>query len=193
MTIYGYARVSTGRQDTENQIPALVQAGCEEIITETVSGASQVLPLRDALLDRLQEGDTLVVVALDRLGRRSIDMLTIVENLTQRGVELRFLREGVDTATPTGQLVLTVMAGIAEMERAILIERTKAGMDRARRAGTHIGRPHALTDAQIELVWSLWDSGRTVRETAELLGVSTRTIDRARARRPVDHAPPAVA
>lgn len=193
MTIYGYARVSTTMQDTENQVPALRSAGCEEIVTETVSGASQVLPLRQALIDRLEEGDTLVAVAVDRLGRRAVDVLSLVDDLSSRGVTIRLLREGIDTSTPTGQLVLTIMAGLAQMERATLIERTRAGMARARRAGTHIGRPHALTDAQRELVWSLWGEGRTVRETAELLGVSTRTIDRARARRPVDQTPPAVA
>ena len=93
----------------------------------------------------------------------------------------------------TGELVLTIMAGLAQMERATLIERTKAGLAEARRRGVHIGRPRALTDAQTELVWRLEDDGETLSSTAELLGVSTRTIDRARARRPVDQTPPAVA
>lgn len=193
MTVFGYARVSTGRQDTANQLPLLEDAGCEEIVEEIVSGASHSLPLRDALLARLTEGDTLVAVAVDRLGRRAVDVLSLVEHLSSRGVTIRLLREGIDTSTPTGELVLTIMAGLAQMERATLIERTRAGLAEARRRGVHIGRPRALTDAQTELVWRLEDAGETLASTAEMLGVSTRTVSRIRARRPVDHDLPAVA
>ena len=193
MTVFGYARVSTGRQDTANQLPLLEDAGCEEIVEEIVSGASHSLPLRDALLARLTEGDTLVAVAVDRLGRRAVDVLALVDDLSSRGVTIRLLREGIDTSTATGQLVLTIMAGLAQMERATLIERTKAGLAEARRRGVHIGRPRALTDAQTELVWRLEDAGETLSSTAEMLGVSTRTVSRIRARRPVDHSLPAVA
>lgn len=180
MTIYGYARVSTGRQETENQIPRLRDAGCEEIVEEVISGASHSLPLRDSLLASLTDGDTLVVTSLDRLGRRTVDILMIADDLRERGVGLRMLREGVDTETPVGRMVLTVMASMAELERELLIERTQAGLTRARKAGKRLGRPSALTPAQVRHAGELAEQGVSIAETQAILGASRATVVRAR-------------
>lgn len=180
--VVGYARVSTGRQETAAQAPALRAAGATEVVEEVVSGAAAALPLRDALIAELAEGDTLVVAAVDRLGRSAVDVLTIAEELAARGVRLRLLREGVDTGTPTGVMVLTVMAGMAQLERALIQERTRAGLAAARRRGARLGRPAALTAEGLQAVAAMRDAGATVAETAAALGVSRSVIDRARRR-----------
>lgn len=195
MTNFGYARVSSGRQETENQVPLLRQAGCDEIVEEVISGASRELPLRDALLAKLESGDTLTVVAVDRLGRRALDVLRIAEDLDTRGVSLRLLREGADTSTPSGRMMLGIMASFAEMEREVLIERTNAGLDRARKAGKILGRPTVLTPQRVDLIGSLTRDGRTIDEIVDLVGISRASVVRARRlyRESVDQTPPAVA
>lgn len=180
--IVGYARVSTGRQEVEAQMPALRAAGAVEVIEETVSGAASTLPLRDDLIAELVAGDELVVVGVDRLGRSAVDVLTVADDLRRRGVRLRLLREGVDTATAAGMMVLTVMAGMAQMERALIQERTRAGLAAARRRGARLGRPAALTAEGMQAVAAMHEAGATVAETAAALGVSRSVIDRARRR-----------
>lgn len=182
--ICGYARVSTGHQDMRMQLDALAAAGvpAASITAETVSGAADRLPQRDALLAELAEGDTLVVWRLDRLGRRTLDVLGIVEGLAARGVRLRSLTEAVDTATPAGRLMVTVLAAVAQMERELIRERVQAGVDAARRRGRVGGRPPRLDAAGVQAVGDLWTAGRTIAETAAALGVSPRTVARARAR-----------
>ena len=180
MTIYGYARVSTGRQETENQTSRLRTAGAETIVEEVVSGASRALPMRDALLASLTDGDELIVVGVDRLGRRASDVLHIAEDLDARGVRLHLLREGIDTSTATGRMVLGVMASLAQMERELLIERTQDGLARARRAGKRLGRPPALSPAQVRHAGELAERGVSIAETQELLGASRATVVRAR-------------
>lgn len=174
--------MSTGRQEVEAQMPALRAAGAVEVIEETVSGAASTLPLRDDLIAELVAGDELVVVGVDRLGRSAVDVLTVADDLRRRGVRLRLLREGVDTATAAGMMVLTVMAGMAQMERALIQERTRAGLAAARRRGARLGRPAALTAEGMQAVAAMHEAGATVAETAAALGVSRSVIDRARRR-----------
>lgn len=182
--IFGYARVSTGHQDHRLQIDALTAAGVAPVFitTETVSGAADRLPLRDGLLGGLRAGDTLTVYRLDRLGRRTLDVLAIVEDLAARGVRLRSLTEAIDTATPAGRLMVTVLAAVAAMERDLIRERVQAGVDAARRRGRVGGRPPRLDAAGVQAVGDLQAAGRTVAETAAALGVSPRTVARVRAR-----------
>lgn len=182
--ILGYARVSTGHQDHRMQVDALRAAGVPtgSIVVETVSGAAARLPLRDGLLDDLGEGDELVVWRLDRLGRKTLDVLAIVESLSARGVRLRSLTESIDTRTPAGRLMVTVLAGVATMERELIRERVQAGVQAARRRGRVGGRPPRLDATGLQAVGDLWAAGRTIAETAAALNVSPRTVARARAR-----------
>lgn len=176
--LLGYARVSTADQVLDRQVDALTQAGCTRIFTDTISGAAKVRPGLDELLAYARPGDTIVIQALDRLGRTTLDLLALVEDLTARGVSLRILTLGVDTGTPAGQLVLTVMAALAQMERDILRERTMDGLAAARARGRVGGRPRTMTDAQVGLAREWRDAGKSVREIGRLLGVPEATVRR---------------
>lgn len=180
--VVGYARVSTAGQDHESQLAALAAAGVDEVVTETASGAAAASrPVRDALLAELRPGDALVVWRLDRLGRSMADTVRIVDSLARRGVGLRSLTEAVDTGTAAGRMVVAVLAGLAEMEREAIAERTAAGLAAARRRGARLGRPPALDRAGLQAVVDLTRAGRTGDEIASVLGVSRSTVVRARA------------
>ena len=137
----GYARVSTEDQDCAAQIHELTAAGCSEIVTEHASGADQRRPALARLLDSLKPGDTLIVVRLDRLARSTRHLLQIVDAVQLAGAALRSLRDPVDTSTPAGSFTLTILAAVAELERGLIVERTKAGIEAARRAGRQPGNP----------------------------------------------------
>ncbi|TXS85102.1 DNA invertase [Corynebacterium sp. LK10] len=177
----GYARVSTSDQIVDLQVDALRAAGCGEIVTETGSGyATGARPLRDHLLSELQQGDTLVIWRLDRLGRSMAEVLQIVDDLNSRGVNLISLTDGVDATTPTGRLLLGVLVAAAEYERNLISERTIAGLRAAKSRGRRLGRPRALTPRGLDAVLLMTQSGRTREEIADALGVGTSTVDRAR-------------
>lgn len=179
--VVGYARVSTGHQDHESQLAALAAAGVDEVVTETASGAAAASrPVRDALLAELRPGDALVVWRLDRLGRSMADTVRIVDSLARRGVGLRSLTEAVDTGTAAGRMVVAVLAGLAEMERDAIAERTAAGLAAARRRGQRLGRPPALDRDGLQAVADLTRAGRTGDEIARALGVSRSSVTRAR-------------
>lgn len=171
---YGYARVSTGEQNHQLQIDALVNAGVhlDNIIVETASGAKE-RPLLEALITRLSEGDTLVVWRLDRLGRSVPDLYRLVQTLEERGAHLRSIKDSIDTSTATGRMMLGMLAVLASFERDLLIERTKAGQEIARRNGRRFGRPPKLTNSvirQVQLAHA--DPSLSVSSTAEALGIS---------------------
>jgi len=175
----GYARVSTNDQNLDRQIDALGEAGCDKIFSDQgASGSHESRPGLDALLEYLRPSDVLVVQALDRLGRTTRTLLELVETLRQRGIDLRILNLGVDTRTPAGQLVLTVVAGIAEMERAQLRERTLDGLFAARQRGRVGGRPPRMTFEQVAEARRLREDGRSIAEIARLFRVSERTVRR---------------
>lgn len=179
--IYGYARVSTEEQTHALQVDALTAAGCSEIVTETGSGyTAGARPKRDTLINNLQPGDTLVIWRLDRLGRSMSEVLSIVDELNNRGVKLRSLTDGVDATTPTGRLLLGVLIAAAEYERNLIAERTRAGMKAARSRGARIGRPPALSRRGVDAVCVMTEAGRTREEISDALGVGTSTVDRAR-------------
>lgn len=177
----GYARVSMAQgQVTDRQEDALSEAGCDEIYVDRISGMTSSRPALDRLLDDAQAGDTLVVLSLDRLGRDTRQLLVWVDELRQRQIELRILQLGVDTATPAGRMVFSIVAALAEMERAILVQRVNEGLAAARARGRVGGRPPALSPAQRREVIKLRAEGRTAGEIAELFEVSARTVRRVR-------------
>lgn len=149
MKLVGYARVSTVEQNLDMQIAALKAAGCREIFTDHgLSGADFQRPgLRNALR-QIKRGDMLVVWRLDRLGRSLVDLIHTVNGLSKRGCDFRSLTESIDTSSSGGRLVFHMMAAMAEFERAIISERTKAGMEAARARGSRIGRRPSMTEVQ---------------------------------------------
>src|SRR2546422_2722317 len=140
--LIGYARVSTNDQETATQVAALKAAGCERIYREKASGGRWDRPELHRLLDQLRKGDVLVVWKLDRLSRSLRDVLTIMERLTEAEAKAgsRSLTEAIDTTTPAGRMMMQMVGAFAEFERAMLRERTKAGLDSARREGRIGGR-----------------------------------------------------
>jgi DNA invertase Pin-like site-specific DNA recombinase len=180
----GYARVSTDEQSTDLQIDALKRAGCDCILVDRgVSGAQESRPSLDKALALLQSGDTLATWKLDRLGRSLSHLIRIISSLERSGVAFRSLSEAIDTSTASGRLLFHVMGALAEFERSLASERTRAGLAAARARGALIGRPSKLTSWQIERALALLARKCPVREVARCLDVSPLTIRRAVANR----------
>lgn len=179
--LVGYARVSTHEQHLEAQIAALEEAGCIKTFQEKASGAKTDRPELEAAFGYLREGDVLVVWRLDRLGRSLKHLVETVTALEERGVGFRSIHESIDTTTSTGKLVFHIFAALAEFERDLIIDRTKAGLAAARERGSKPGRKRALTPEQVEVVRGLHGAGaHTVQEIAAIVGgVSRATIYRA--------------
>ncbi|MEC5148758.1 recombinase family protein [Cryobacterium sp. GrIS_2_6] len=180
MSIIGYARVSTEDQNLDGQLLALNGAGAEKIFQDHgVSGTKTTRPGLDAALAYLRDGDVLLVHRLDRLGRSTLHVLALIQELGGKGVGFRSLTESVDTTTPAGRLLLTLLAGLASMEREVTVERTRAGLAAARARGRIGGRPRALTAAQIELAKIMYARGTAVSAIAAELGCGRSTAYRA--------------
>lgn len=179
MSTTGYARVSTDDQDPAAQVGALEAAGCDPVYIERASGSTMERPQWAECNRGLGRGDTLVVVRIDRLGRSLADLVAVLDDLGRRGVAFRSLTEGLDTTTPMGRMVYQLAAAFAEYERALISERTRAGLATARARGARIGRPPALTDEQRATAHQLHDHGRNKAAIARILGVSRSTIRRA--------------
>jgi DNA invertase Pin-like site-specific DNA recombinase len=178
--LIGYSRVSTDDQNLDLQRAALTGAGCTRIYEEKLSGASRNRPQLGRLLDHVRSGDVVVVHRLDRLARSTRDLLDIAESIKEAEAGLRSLSEPwADTTSPAGRMVLTVFAGIAEFERALIQQRTGAGRAAARARGVRFGRPPKLTAEQVMVARRLIDEGTAVRETARILKVHTATLYRA--------------
>jgi len=177
--LLGYARVSTDDQDLALQRQALRDAGCRRLFEEKLSGAQRHRPELARLLDQVREGDVLAVTRLDRLARSTRDLLDVAERLRDAGAGLRSLAEPwADTTSAAGRMVLTVFAGIAEFERALILGRTGAGRAAAQRRGVRFGRPPVLLPDQVALGRRLVEEGQPVREVAKLLKVHRATIYR---------------
>lgn len=175
----GYARVSTAEQNLTLQTDALEADGCERIFVETASGAQRDRPELVKALDYMRPGDTLVVWKLDRLARSMRQLIDTMELLQSKGMGLRSLSETIDTTTAGGMLVFHVFGALAEFERAMIRERTRAGLEAARARGHKGGRPRSLTPKNIAMARSmLRDPGITVADVAEALGVSSATLYR---------------
>lgn len=175
----GYARISTRDQKPHLQMDALREAGCERIFVETASGAKHDRPELAAALDYMRGGDSLVVWKLDRLARSTRQLLETVEALEQRGINLRILTQSIDTGSAGGRLIFTVFSAIAEFEREIICERTRAGLDAARARGRRGGRPRALSEKDLKQARALLtDPEITVEDVARRLGVGPSTLYR---------------
>ncbi len=178
--IIGYARVSTLDQSVELQLDALEQAGCERIFKDQISGVSEERPGWSQARSALRAGDTLVVWRLDRLGRSLKHLISTVTELDDEGIGFRSLQENIDTTTPGGRLVFHIFGALAEFERDLIRERTKAGLAAARARGRRGGRPAKLDAKKIATAQRLLESSEhSVTEVAELLGVSRSTLYRA--------------
>lgn len=179
--LIGYARTSTldQRASIEAQVRDLTAVGCEKVFSEQVSSVDVANREQLALaLDFVREGDTLAVTKLDRLARSVAHLLSIVDTLNRKGVALRILGMGIDTATPTGKLMLTVLGGIAEFEREIMLERQREGVAKAKAEGKYKGRkPTAM--AQAEDVRRLKAEGMGATEIATRLGIGRASVYRA--------------
>ena len=182
--IYGYLRVSTadGRQTTRSQKSALKAAGFTEFREEHVSGMKGVLqrPRLASLLEELKEGDQLWVYDLSRLARSLGDLLSIAQTLQDRGVQLRSVQQGIiETGTPTGELMLSILGAIHQFEVSLLREKTKAGVRAAHAAGRYGGRAPKLNKAQVQEVRRLRAEGASVSHIGKVVGVSRPTVYRA--------------
>jgi DNA invertase Pin-like site-specific DNA recombinase len=179
----GYARVSTEEQSLDLQIDALVEAGCERIFQDKTSGSNLKRAGLARAVKSCRPGDVLVVWKLDRLGRSLLNLVTLVEELNTRGVGLRVLTGHgamIDTTRAEGRMMFGVLATLAEFERELIRERTKAGMRAAKQRGAHIGRPQKLSASEICQAKSLLASGRLTRaNVAARLGVHVGTLRRA--------------
>ena len=173
----GYVRVSTNDQNTALQRNALDSAGCELIFEDKISGKTSERPGLKKVLRILSEGDTLVVWKLDRLGRSMRHLVVLVEELRERGINFRSLTDSIDTSTPMGRFFFHVMASLAEMERELTGERTRAGLEAARQLGRKGGRKPALDEKQIrEIKALLRDPEIQVSDVAKRYGVSRATV-----------------
>lgn len=181
MAIIGYTRVSTKDQDTSLQDSAMAEAKVDRLYTDHgVSGTLASRPELDKALDRLDRGDTFVVWKLDRLGRNTKNVLEVIEDLIDRGVTFKSLTEQIDLSSgPMGKAMLTILAAFAELERATMIERTRAGLEAAKARGKVGGRPSVVDAKKLTMIKKLVASGDHTRaEIARMTGVSPATLYR---------------
>lgn len=178
--IFGYARVSTSDQNTNLQRDKLLEAGCDQIFEDIASGAKANRPELDRMLEMLREGDTVVVWKLDRLGRSMQHLIDLIDKFNDMGVQFKSLTEQIDTSTAGGTLIFNVFASIAQFERDLIRERTKAGLEAARARGRNGGRRPILTDAQIKEARELYmTQSITVSQIARMMGCGRSNIYRA--------------
>lgn len=181
MAIIGYTRVSTTGQDTASQDAAMAKAGVDRVYTDHgVSGTLASRPELDKALDRLDRGDTFVVWKLDRLGRNTKNVLEVIETLIDRGVTFKSLTEQIDlSAGPMGKAMLTILSAFSELERATIVERTRAGLDAAKAKGKVGGRPSVVDAKKLATIKKLVKSGDHTRaDIARMVGISPATLYR---------------
>jgi putative DNA-invertase from lambdoid prophage Rac len=186
---FAYCRVSTADQTSDNQVREIEAAGftmaATRIVQETISGSVSAMerPQFARLVDRLEEGDVLLVTKLDRLGRNAMDVRATVEHLAAAGVRVHCLAlGGVDLTSPAGKMTMGVIAAVAEFERDLLIERTQSGLKRAREQGRKLGRPSVLTPAQQQEIRERRSAGETLGALAKAYGVTKAAVQRAEKR-----------
>lgn len=182
---FAYCRVSTADQTTDNQAREIEAAGFKvdpkRIVTETVSGSVAAMERKGfaKLVDRLEAGDILIVTKLDRLGRNAMDVRATVDNLAKEGVKVHCLAlGGVDLTSPAGKMTMGVIAAVAEFERDLLVERTQAGLSRAKAEGKTLGRPSALSAEQHDAIRVKRSQGLSLGALAAEYGVSRSAIQR---------------
>ncbi|HDG9423004.1 recombinase family protein [Staphylococcus aureus] len=176
----GYARVSTGLQNLNLQEDRLNAYGCEKIFSDHISGSKSKRPGLDKAIEFARSGDTIVVWRLDRLGRNMEDLITLVNELNERGVSFHSLEENItmDKSSSAGQLLFHLFAAFAEFERNLILERSSAGRIAARARGRYGGRPEKLNQKDLNLLKTLYDNGTPIKTIAEQWQVSRTTIYR---------------
>lgn len=175
---YGYIRVSTEDQKEDRQVDALKDI-CDEIAIEKLSAVSTSRPKFDKLISSLGKGDALVVLDLDRAFRSTVDAVTVAEDLRKRGVNLQIINLSVDTSTPAGELVYTVMAAASQHERRLTIQRINEGLRAAKKRGVKLARPKKLSDGDLDRARLLIAHGERIRDIAPSFKVHWRTLVRA--------------
>lgn len=176
--IFGYARVSTEAQNLDRQLDALKNYGVDIIYNEKITGTKKNRPELSKLLDRITEGDTVVVESLSRLGRSTKDLIELTEIFQSKGVNLVSLKEAIDTNSPTGKLLFTLMSAIAQFERDVIADRTREGLKSARARGRTGGRPRADPE-QVKKAVKLYKTEQySVKEIEELTGIKKSTLYR---------------
>ncbi len=176
--VFGYARVSTEQQNLDRQLDALQKYGVDMIYNEKMTGTKRDRPELTKLLDRMTEGDTVVIESLSRLGRSTKDLIELTELFEQKGVHLVSLKESIDTSTSTGKLLFTLMSAIAQFERDVIADRTREGLRSARARGRTGGRPKTDPDG-VKKALKLYDTGEySIKEIEELTGVKKSTLYR---------------
>ena len=197
--VFAYCRVSTTGQTTENQVREIQASGfaveTNRVIEEIISGSSSI-EIRHGfarLVDRLETGDVLVVTKLDRLGRNAIDVMQTVQRLATKGIRVHCLAlGGTDLTSAAGRMIMTVISAMAQFERDLLIERTNAGLARAKASGKRLGRPLSLDADALEMVRQMmWSGTETITSISRKLGVSRQTIGRVRFSHALPPPPPA--
>ncbi|WP_422450654.1 MULTISPECIES: recombinase family protein [unclassified Endozoicomonas] len=174
----GYARVSTKDQDLSLQREALLAAGCNKIYEDKVSGTQSNREGLKLAFEVLRDGDTLIVWKLDRLGRSATNLITLINELEQQDCHFVSLTDNIDTSTTAGRFFFHVMASLAQMERELIVERTRAGLEIAKQRGRVGGRKRQMTDSKIDAAKKLLSNGLPAKEVAENLGVSIPTLYR---------------
>lgn len=175
----GYCRVSTDDQNLDLQIDALKQAGCERIYQEKVSGAKAARPELARMLEALRSGDIVVVWRLDRLGRSLKHLIDTVETFEAQGVGFQSVTDPIDTTTPGGKLIFHIFASLAEFERNLIRERTRAGLSAARARGRNGGRPKAMAEDKKQIAQRLRDDpSQSITAICKTLGISRSTFYR---------------
>lgn len=167
-----YARTSTDKQDNQNQILLLQRQYPDAEVVQEIASGGRARPKLAELVGRLEKGDMLIIGSLDRLGRRMVEVISLVELLTNRGVMLRSLREGIDYGTVSGKLIFQVLASVAELERSLISERTKSALAAKRVQGIVGGRPRIHSDATIAKARELRLQGKSLTAIAKETGVS---------------------
>jgi DNA invertase Pin-like site-specific DNA recombinase len=174
----GYCRVSTTEQNMTAQLELLHKAGCQEIFKEKLSGNNITRPELRKLLDYIRKGDTVTVTKLDRLARSTKDLLSIAEEIKKNGADFEVLNINLDTKSPTGQLMLTMLAAIAEFEKGIMLERQREGIDVAKEDGKYKGRK-PIEETKLQQVQTLVKEGISVSKAVSEVGIGRRTYYKA--------------
>lgn len=177
--VFGYARVSTEQQNLDRQIDMLEKYGVDRIYNEKMTGTKRNRPELEKLLERLTEGDTVVVESLSRLGRSTKDLIWLMETFNDKGVNLVSLKESIDTTSSTGKLLFTLMSALAQFERDVIADRTREGIASARARGRKGGRPKSDSE-KLKMAVKLYNSKQySIKEIEKMTGIKKDTLYRA--------------
>ena len=176
--VVGYARVSTIEQNIERQEVALKELGCERIYIDKITGTTLDRPEFSKMMDFVREGDTLIVSEYNRLSRSTLDLLTTIKNLENKGVVVKSIKENFDTSTPQGKFIVSIFASLAEFERELTRQRQAEGIERAKLAGKYKGRKPKEYDKKVldEVLWGLANNTMTVTAASKKLGITRATV-----------------